>query len=132
MKINVSIDIEEEIRKALSGYVSVYCRPLPEEYSLPHIEVQMVGGGAEAAIDTFEVVLDARAAKEDAALAYETLQAAIGILRQTAKEQTTPLRYVSVNTSGSWGSDPVRPDLELCRARLQVVAHQKEMEVIRK
>lgn len=129
MRIQVSIDIEEEIRKALSGYMSVYCRPLPEDYKLPHIEVQMVGGGDEAAIDTFEVVLDARAAKEDAALAYETLQVAIGILRQTAKEQTTDLRHVSVNTSGSWGSDPVRPDLELCTARLQVVAHQREMEV---
>ena len=41
MKINKSIDIEDEIRSALSEYQTVYCRPLPAEYGLPHILVQL-------------------------------------------------------------------------------------------
>ena len=44
MRINKSIDIEEEIRSALSEYQTVYCRPLPAEYDLPNILVTQVGG----------------------------------------------------------------------------------------
>ena len=78
-------------------------------------------------IDTFQVVLDARAESEWAALDY--LNKAKGILKQVAKEQTTALRHITVNSSGSWGNDPVRPDLAMCTTRLEVVAHQTNEEV---
>lgn len=127
MIINKSIDIEEEIRSALSEYQTAYCRPLPAEYTLPHILITQVGGQTVQTIDTFYVVLDSRAETEAAALDY--LNTAIGILKQVAKEQTTAIRHVTVNSSGSWGNDPVRPDLSMCSARVDVVAHQTTMEV---
>ena len=127
MIINTSIDIENEVRIALSPYITTYCRPLPSEYALPHILVTQVGGKADSTIDTFSVVLDSRA--ETDAGAKETLNRAVGILTQVAKEQTTALRHVTLNSSGSWGSDPVRPDLSMCSARLEIVAHQTTMEV---
>ena len=127
MIINKSIDIEEEIRSALSEYQTVYCRPLPAEYDLPNILVTQVGGVDSQTIDTFEVVLDSRAETEAEALSY--LNLAKAILIQTAKEQTTALRHVVVNTSGSWGADPVRPDLAMCSARISVTAHQQKVEV---
>ena len=61
--------------------------------------------------------------------AVDYLNTAIGILRQVAKEQTSRIRHVTVNSSGSWGKDPVRPDLSMHSARLDVVAHQSETEV---
>ena len=127
MIIKKSIDIEDEIRIALSDYLTVYCRPLPAEYVLPHILVTQVGGTDSQTIDTFEVVLDSRAEREAAALDY--LSRAIGILKEVARTQTTAIRHVVVNSSGSWGVDPVRPDLAMCSARLAIVAHQTEMEV---
>ena len=127
MKINKSIDIEDEVRTALALYLTAYCRPLPAEYDLPNILITQVGGTDAQTIDTFEVVLDARAKLE--AEAFDCLRTAIAILKTTAKEQTTALRYVTVNSSGSWGIDPVRPDLAMCSARLAIVAHQIPMEV---
>ena len=127
MNINVSIDIEDEIRIALADHMTVYCRPLPAQYALPHILITQVGGSDSQTIDTFEVVLDSRAETEGAALEY--LNRAKGILKQVAREQTTAIRHVVVNSSGSWGADPVRPDLSMCSARLSVLAHQKKMEV---
>ena len=127
MIINKSIDIEDIIRRALSSYITTYCRPLPKDFSLPSILVQRVGGNDDAAIDSFEVVLDSRADTE--AAADDTLRTAIGILKTVAKLQKTELRHVSVNSSGSWGNDPVRPELAMCSARLTVTAHQKKMEV---
>ena len=127
MIINKSIDIEEEIRTALAPYLTAYCRPLPAEYSLPNILVTQVGGTDTDRIDTAEVVLDSRAETE--AEAVDCLNTAKAILIQTAKEQTTALRHVVVNTSGSWGNDPVRPDLAMCSARLSVTAHQQIVEV---
>ena len=127
MTINKSVDIENEVRNALISYQTVYCRPLPAEYDLPNILVTQVGGTDSQTIDTFEVVLDSRAEVEADAIDY--LNAAIAILKSVAKEQTTALRYVTVNTSGSWGADPVRPDLAMCSARLAIVAHQISMEV---
>ena len=127
MRINKSIDIEEEIRSALSEYQTVYCRPLPAEYDLPNILVTQVGGVESQTIDTFEVVLDSRAKLEADAIDY--LNLAVALLKQIAKEQTCALRHVTVNTSGSWGADPVRPDLAMCSARLSVKAHQQSMEV---
>lgn len=127
MIINKSIDIEDEVRLALEDHLTVYCRPLPADYSLPHILVTWVGGSVNQTIDTFEVVLDARAKSEAEAVDY--LQTAKGILKEVAKQQTTSIRVVTENTSGSWGNDPVRPDLAMCSARLSIVAHQKSVEV---
>lgn len=127
MIINRSVDIENEIRTALSTYQTVYCRPLPKDYNLPNILVTQVGGTLADKIDTFEVVLDARAQFEADALEY--LNTAAALLIRTAKEQTTALRHVVVNSSGSWGADPVRPDLAMCSARLSVTAHQQTVEV---
>ena len=127
MTINKSIDIEDEVRTALAPRQTAYCRPLPADYSLPNILVTQVGGTDAQTIDTFEVVLDSRAKIEAEAIDY--LNTAIAILKQVAREQTTALRYVTVNSSGSWGNDPVRPDLAMCSARLSIVAHQQSMEV---
>lgn len=127
MIVNKSIDIEDEVRTALAPYMTAYCRPLPADYTLPNILITQVGGTDSQTIDTFEVVLDARAKLE--AEAFDCLRTAIAILKTTAKEQTTALRYVTVNSSGSWGTDPVRPDLAMCSARLAIVAHQMSMEV---
>lgn len=118
MIIERSIDIEDAVREALKDYLTTYCRPLPKNYQLPCILVSKVGGSDLDKIDTFDVVLDARANTE-----YEadlTLRNAIGILKAV---DGTAIRHVTVNSSGSWGSDPVRPDLALCSARLRIVAH---------
>lgn len=127
MIINRSIDVEDEVRQALSGYVTAYCRPLPKDFTVPSILVQQVGGTDANTIDSFEVVLDARA--ETDAEANETLRNAIGILKAVIASQTTALRHVSVNSSGSWGNDPVRPDLAMCSARIRVIAHEERTEV---
>lgn len=127
MEILRSIDIEDEVRQALTGYVTAYCRPLPKAPTFPCILVNKVGGSDSDKIDTFEVVLDSRAADE--ASADLLLRTAIGVLKKVAAEQTTALRYVTVNNSGSWGVDPVRPDLAMCSARLSITAHLKKVEV---
>jgi len=127
MIIKKSVDIEEEIQKALKDYMTVYCRPLPADYLLPNILITQVGGADRNTVDTFEVVLDSRANTEADALDY--LHTAVGILKETARQQATAMRHITVNSSGSWGNDPVRPDLAMCSARLEVVAHQLDTEV---
>ena len=120
--IKKSVDIEDEVRIALKDHLTAYCRPLPKDFSLPCILITQVGGtDQDGQIDTFEVTLDARA--DNAADANETLRNAIGVLRKAAGDQTTAIRFVEVNSSGSWGSDPARPDLSMYSARLRVVAH---------
>lgn len=127
MIIQRSIDIEDIIRTALSSYLTCYCRPLPDGFTLPSILVQQVGGSDASTIDRFNVVLDSRADTE--AEASEYLRTAIGILKKVAELQTTEIRHVSVNSSGSWGKDPVRPDLAMCSARIEVTAHLESTEV---
>lgn len=127
MIIKKSIDIEDEIRVALDPYLTVYCRPLPADYGLPHILITQVGGSESQTIDTFAVVLDSRATTEAEALDY--LHTAVGLVKQIAKEQTTELRHVTVNSIASWGIDATRPDLAMCSARLEIVAHQGEESV---
>lgn len=127
MNIQRSIDIEDVIRQALSDYLTAYCKPLPKDFGLPCILVQQVGGTDADTIDTFEVVLDARAEYEAEAL--EILRNAIGILKTVAKTQSTQLRYVEVNAMASWGVDPVRPELAMCSARIRAVAHEEQVEV---
>lgn len=127
IEIERSIDVEDAVRIALGDHVTAYCRPLPANYSLPHILITQVGGSDVNKVDTFEVVLDSRATHEAEALEY--LRNAIGILKTVARSQTTDLRYVSVNSSGSWGVDPARPDLAMCSARLEVVAHLEQATI---
>ena len=120
--IKRSVDIEDEVRIALKDHLTAYCRPLPKDFSLPCILITQVGGtDQDGQIDTFEVTLDARADNADDA--NETLRNAIGVLRKAAGDQTTAIRFVEVNSSGSWGSDPARPDLAMYSARIRVVAH---------
>ena len=125
LEIIRSIDIEDVIRTALSGHFTIYCRPMPAKFTVPSLEISSVGGTDENEVDTFDVVLDARA-QEDAE-ANELLRDAIGALKAIAKKQTTAIRHVTVNASGSWGSDPVRPDLAMYSARLRITAHQESI-----
>ena len=127
LEIIRSIDIEDVIRTALSGHFTIYCKPLPAKFTVPSLEISSVGGTDENEVDTFDVVLDARA-QEDAD-ANELLRNAIGALKAIAKKQTTAIRHVTVNTSGSWGSDPVRPDLAMYSARLRITAHQESITI---
>ena len=125
LEINRSIDIEDVIRTALSGHFTIYCRPLPAKFTVPSLEISSAGGTDENEVDTFDVVLDARA-QEDAE-ANELLRNAVGALKAIAKKQTSAIRHVTVNASGSWGSDPVRPDLAMYSARLRITAHQESI-----
>lgn len=127
MIINRSIDVEEAIRVSLGEYMQTYVKPLPKNFSVPSVEISAVGGSEVDKIDTFDVTLDSRAQHE--AEAYESLRNAIGIVQEIAKSQTTALRWVEINSLGSWGKDPVRPDLAMCSARLRVIAHVETVEV---
>ena len=127
MKIERSIDVENEIRVALSPFFDIYCRPLPKTFLTPSLLVTQVGGLQRDKVDTFDVTLDARAQTDMAA--SETLRNAIGALRRIAESQETSIASVTVNTSGSWGNDPVRPDLKMCSARLTVTAHVESIDL---
>ena len=127
MNILRPVDIENEARKALMDYMTVYCRPLPENYSLPCILVSATGGSSDNTIDTFTLRLDSRA--ETAEDAYEYLTTALGLLEAQADAQTGALRHVITNSLASWGSDPVRPDLKLCTATVLVTAHRESFEI---
>lgn len=127
IEIERSIDVEEEIRAALSDYMTTYVRPLPASFTVPSILITATGGSETNKVDTFNVVVDSRAELEADALL--NLRNAVGIIRKIAEGQTTALRYVAVNTLGSWGRDPVRPELAMCSATLRVVAHIEEVEV---
>ena len=127
MNIRIPIDVEDEIRLTLSDYITTYCRPLPKGFTLPCIMVTKTGGTDADSIDQMIVTLDARAKTE--AEADRILRTAIGILKACAALHTTQIKHITVNSSGSWGVDPVRPDLCLCTATLEVVAHQTTMEV---
>lgn len=121
MIIERQVDIEDVVRVALSDYLTVYVRPLPASFALPSILVTQVGGSESDKIDSFDVVLDARAETEAEAMTY--LRNAIGLLKSISANQTSAIRDVTVNSSGSWGVDPVRPELAMCSARIRVVAH---------
>jgi hypothetical protein len=127
LNIIKSIDIEDEVRIALKDYLTVYCQPLPAALAVPSVEVRKVGGGDRDTIDTATIMLYARATDEASADDY--LRTAIGVLKAVCDKQTTALRFATVNTSGAWGTDPVRPDLALCTATLQVRAHQVKEEI---
>ena len=121
MQIQTSVDIEYEVQKILDSFLTVYCRPLPADFTTPCILVTQVGGSDRDTIDNFQIVLDSRAQR--ASQAIELLNKAVGILRKVALDSTTPVRHIQVTSSGSWGVDPVRPDIAMCSARLSVTAH---------
>lgn len=130
LTINRSIDVEEQIRSLLTPYMTAYCRPLPADYSLPCVLVQAVGGDSEqnylgvGKVDTFTVVLDARAETE--AEAFELIRNAVGAIEQAPMLPGYGISYAAVNSLYSWGSDPVRPDLSMCSATMTVTAHREE------
>ena len=127
MIIPIAIDIENEIREALTPYVTAYCRPLPAQFTVPSIEIRKIGGSERDTINSFMVTLYARAESE--AAADELLRKTIGLLKTIAKKQSSALRHVTINAGGSLGNDPARPDLAMCSATLIVVAHETTMEV---
>lgn len=122
MIIERSIDIEDEVRIALKDYFNIYCRPLPENFELPSLLVTQTGGTDENRIDGFYVSIDSRANTESEAL--NLLLDATATLKEVAKIQNTKIRYVQVNSCGSWGKDPVRPELAMATAQLTVYTHK--------
>lgn len=127
MKIDRSIDVEEEIRLALRDYIKTYVRPLPANFEVPSILVTAVGGTTENTVDYFDVTLDSRASED--ATALENLRNAAAIVVKIALSQQTKLRFAEITNLGSWGKDPVRPELAMCTARLRVIAHNETVEV---
>ena len=126
MKVMKSIDVEEAIREGLSPYFpNVFVRPLPAKFSTPCLLITQVGGTELNTIDTTDLVLDARA--ELAEDASELLRSAIARLKQLVNEQSTPIRFLIVNSTGGWGTDPVRPDLNMYSARIRVTVHQTNL-----
>lgn len=121
------VDIEETIRAALAGYLTVYVRPLPATLTLPSIEITSVGGSEKDDIDSFDVMIDARAEDEEAAMNY--LRNAVGLIEHIAESQTTDLRYAAINALSSWGRDPVRPNLAMCTARIRAIAHKEKVNL---
>ena len=127
MNIEVSIDVEDEVRLALKDYVTVYVRPLPENFLTPCVLVEMMGGTSSNTIDNFVIRLGARAATDAEAL--QLLRVALGVLEAQTKAQFGKLRYSITNSLASWGSDPARPDLKLCTATVQAYAHKEPLTI---
>lgn len=127
MEIYRSIDIEDKIRETLSEHLNAYCAPLPAKFETPCILVQQTGGDTESTasgrgkIDTFVVSIDSRAKTEAEALEY--LRTAIAILEASSGT------YSALNSHGSWGQDPVRPDLAMCTATLIIKAHRETISI---
>ena len=127
MDILISVDIEDEVRKALTDYITVYVRPLPEGFITPSVLVEQMGGTTENTIDKFIVRLSARASTEEEALTLANI--AVGILVRQARDQFGALRSASQNSLMSWGNDPIRPDLKLATATVEVIAHKESFDI---
>lgn len=127
MNIDRQIDIENEVRLALTDYFEAYCRPLPDKYGLPNVLVEQTGGTTLNTIDTFQIKLSVRA-KTDAD-AIDTMRDVLGVLEYQAEHQFGALRHISINSLASWGSDPARPDLKLCTMTAIVIAHREQYEI---
>lgn len=124
MEVTKSIDIENAVRLALlPTFPKCYVRPLPANFETPCLLVTQVGGSELNTIDTADIVIDARA--ELAEDASELCRSAVAGLKAAIKAGDTPIRYLTVNSTGSWGADPVRPDLQMYSARLRVTVHQE-------
>ena len=94
MNILKPVDIEDECRNALKDFITTYNRPLPANYTLPNVLVTATGGSSKDTIDTFTVVLDARA--ETDAEAVDVLNTAIGLIEAQASLQVGALRSVFI------------------------------------
>lgn len=127
MNILRPIDIEDEIRRALTDYITVYVRPLPANFTVPCILVTATGGQTTNEIDTFQVTLDARAETDEEA--YTLIRTAQGVLEAQARSQFGMLRNALVNSLARWGNDPVRPDLKLCTLNVLVTAHREKYTI---
>ena len=127
MNILKPVDIEDECRNALKDFITTYNRPLPANYTIPNVLVTATGGSSKDTIDTFTVVLDARA--ETDAEAVDVLNTAIGLIEAQASLQVGALRSVFINSLYRWGNDPVRPDLKLCSATVLVTAHRQSFTI---
>jgi len=127
MIIYKSVDIEDEIRQALEEYVVAYVRPLPENFTVPSVLIELMGGTSENTIDTFLVRISARAKENAGALAL--LQTVLGILKEQTNSQFGELRFSDEQNLMSWGNDPVRPDLCLCQATVNVLAHKQKVDL---
>ena len=129
--MNIPIDFEDEIRKILAEKYTAYCKPLPQNFTMPCILVTQVGGRTDytwagvGIIDAADITLDSRA--ETDAESFETLRNAIGYLEEEVSKQNTPLLMVEVNTISSTINDPVRPDLKMCTARILTRARREEI-----
>ena len=125
--ITRSIDIEDEIRTVLAEHMAAYCPPLPASYTLPNVLITATGGDSESTasgrgkVDTFIVVIDARAETEAEAL--ETARNAVAVLEASDRF------YVTVNSLYSWTNDPVRPDLAMCSATITATAHRENVTI---
>ena len=124
MKILRPTDIEDEIRKALADYFTVYVRPLPKNFTVPSLLITATGGTTANTVDTFTVTIDARA--ETDAEADALIRNAIGVLEYQAATQNGALRFADLNALANWRTDPVRPELEMRTATARVVAHREE------
>ena len=120
-------DIEDEVRKALADYMTVYVRPLPAKFTTPCILVTATGGSSTNEIDSFNVTLDARATTDEES--YSLIRTAQGILEAQGSNQFGALRNVSINSLSRWGSDPVRPDLKLSTLTVVVTAHRETIAI---
>lgn len=120
-------DIEDEVRKALADYMTVYVRPLPAKFTTPCILVTATGGSSTNEIDSFNVTLDARATTDEES--YSLIRTAQGILEAQGSNQFGAIRNVSINSLSRWGSDPVRPDLKLSTLTVVVTAHREEIAI---
>lgn len=127
MNILKQVDIENEVRLALTDYFEAYCRPLPENYGLPCVLIEQTGGSSGNTIDTFQVKLSVRAETE--ADANECMREVLGVLEVRCEEQFGALRHMSLNSLASWGNDPVRPDLKLCTALVLVTTHREPFTI---
>lgn len=128
--VSRSIDIEEAVRSVLADSLTCYCAPLPANFATPSILVTQTGGSSESTntgkgkVDTFTVVLDARADLEETALEY--LRNAVAILESS---RGSGISHTEINSLYSWGTDPVRPDLAMCSATLLVTAHRETVTI---
>lgn len=127
MNILRPVDVEYEIVKALQDYLTIYPRPLPENFSTPCILVTATGGTSSNEIDNFKVTLDARAETDEDA--YDLIRTAQGLLEAQANNQFGALRHVMTNSLASWGTDPARPGLKLCTLTVLVIAHRELISI---
>lgn len=130
MIVQRSIDVENEVRLVLDEYFTIYCRPLPKDFSTPSLLVSLTGGNGTNNIDSFQITLDSRATNSEEAL--NLLLDATATLKELARLQESKLRYVVINTIGSWGIDPLRPELALSSAQLTVFTHIEQKTITKK